>query len=161
MKQLDGSQKGSSLYNGMIFAEKLFLFQATSQSDVANAVINMQLFLFQTATDQNIDSIKNIFIVPDYCIDASALIQHFKTSGNETCTYYTLKYSTNVPQTNLKAPFSTYNTYRPKNNKCYVYPYHYLLATNNNGSQNIYKYENFSDIQNPNFTISVAIMPRL
>lgn len=150
-------QIGSSLYNGMIFAEKLFLFQAVNQSDVSRAVMNMQLFLMQTSADQNIENIKNIFIVPDYCIDASTLEQHMKTVGVGTCTYYTLKYSTNVPQTTLKAPFSTYNTYKPKNNKCYVYPYHYLLATNNNGSQNIYKYENFSDIQNPAFTISVAI----
>lgn len=36
-------------------------------------------------------------------------------------------------------------SYSPKNNKCYVYPYNYLLATNNAGSQNIYKYEMFSD----------------
>lgn len=31
-----------------------------------------------------------------------------------------------------------------KNNKCYCYPYNYLLVTNNNGAVNTYKYEDFS-----------------
>ena len=32
----------------------------------------------------------------------------------------------------------------PKNNKCFVYPYNYLFVSNNQGNNNIYKYEDFS-----------------
>lgn len=31
-----------------------------------------------------------------------------------------------------------------RNNKCFCYPYNYLLVSNNNGSNNIYRYEDFS-----------------
>lgn len=36
------------------------------------------------------------------------------------------------------------DTYKPKNNKLKCYPYNYLLVTNNNGSNAIYKYELFN-----------------
>lgn len=38
-----------------------------------------------------------------------------------------------------------YSTYKPKNNKLYVYPYQYLLVTNNNGGSAIYQFEHFTD----------------
>lgn len=36
-----------------------------------------------------------------------------------------------------------YDGYSPKNNKCLTFPYKYLLVTNNNGGEGIYKYEEF------------------
>ena len=39
---------------------------------------------------------------------------------------------------------TAFNDYTPKNNKCFVYPYNYLFVSNNNGSNNIYKYEDFN-----------------
>lgn len=38
---------------------------------------------------------------------------------------------------------TSFSDYSPANNKCFVYPYNYLFATNNLGSTNIYKYEDF------------------
>ena len=38
----------------------------------------------------------------------------------------------------------TLDSYNPKNNKLKCYPYNYLLVTNNNGSNAIYKYELFN-----------------
>ena len=38
----------------------------------------------------------------------------------------------------------SFTNFQPKNNKCFVYPYNYLFVSNNNGSNNIYKYEDFT-----------------
>ena len=46
--------------------------------------------------------------------------------------------------------------YQPKNNKCFVYPYNYMLLSNNCGNTNIYKYENFKQ-NNPIFEIEMAV----
>lgn len=152
-------QVGSVCYNGMIFAEKIYLFQTVNRNGLIQALVNLQLFLMQTSSDGHIADVKNVYIVPDYCINAAELQQHVKTVGGYDCTYYVLPNSVNIPQSELNATFSNYNTYKPKNNKCYCYPYHYLFATNNNGANNIYKYENFDDPKNPKFAISCVIMP--
>ena len=39
---------------------------------------------------------------------------------------------------------TAFSDYTPKNNKCFVYPYNYLFVSNNQGSNNIYKYEDFN-----------------
>lgn len=156
---LASQQVGSVCYNGMIFAEKIYLFQAVNRNGLIQALVNLQLFLMQTSSDGHIADVKNVYIVPDYCINAAELQQHVKTVGGYDCTYYVLPNSVNIPQSELNATFSNYNTYKPKNNKCYCYPYHYLFATNNNGANNIYKYENFDDPKNPKFAISCVIMP--
>ena len=44
----------------------------------------------------------------------------------------------------LSISTDTFTSYTPKNNKVKVYPYNYLLVSNNIGSQNIYKIEEFS-----------------
>jgi len=50
--------------------------------------------------------------------------------------------------------------YFPKNNKMYVYPYNYIEATNNQGQNAIFRYENFSGSDCPFiFTGNVAPSP--
>ena len=56
---------------------------------------------------------------------------------------------------------SSFSDFTPKNNKCFTYPYNYILATNNVGNQNIYKYENFiyqgSIAENPIVDIELSL----
>ena len=141
---------GISILNNVISGLDLFLFKITSRADLFNIV----LFIARTNDDSKIEDINNMFIIPNACINSSILNQHTfpyalgSTSIN--CVYYT------VPMSGDKQVFNpiTFNTsiakrhsfsnFKPKNNKCYVYPYNYLLVTNNQGSENIYKYEDFS-----------------
>lgn len=44
-----------------------------------------------------------------------------------------------------------------KNNKCFCYPYNYLLISNNIGNYNIYKYENFSNSTHATFTSNMSV----
>ena len=85
------------------------------------------------------DVIKNVYIVPKYLLNT----ENFNTlwDGQENPIYVN---KTVTQQTNI-------DTYVPKNNKLFCYPYNYLLETNNNGSSNILKYELFNGT--PQFSI--------
>ena len=85
--------------------------------------------------------IKNMYIVPRYLI-ASGITQGELQLNSVATPIFVSK--TVTQQTSI-------DTYVPKNNKLYVYPYNYLLETNNNGSSVILKYELFSGT--PSFSI--------
>ena len=53
---------------------------------------------------------------------------------------------------------TTFGSYTPVNNKCYVYPYQYINLTNNNGGNGIYNYEEFSS-NKPKFEITGIVTP--
>ena len=106
----------------------------------------------------NIEYIKNIFIVPQACISELDM-QHIEVTGNalfDTFWYYKTDASLecesflqNVPKLHV---FSDNGVNVPiRNNKCYCYPYNYLMVSNNIGNQNIYKYEDFADSVNATF----------
>lgn len=141
---------GISILNNVISGLDLFLFKITSRADLFNIV----LFIARTNDDGKIEDINNMFIIPNACINASILNQHTfpyalgSTSIN--CVYYTVPMSGDEQVFNPET-FNTsiskrhsFSNFKPKNNKCFVYPYNYLLVTNNQGSENIYKYEDFS-----------------
>lgn len=52
----------------------------------------------------------------------------------------------NVDKTYSKSARNTFTDYTPKNNKCKVYPYSFIRVTNNAGSVNDYKFEDFNDL---------------
>ena len=51
-----------------------------------------------------------------------------------------------------------FSGYKPKNNKLYVFPYHYLLVSNNNGGSAVYQFEHFKDNET-NFKIYGCLTP--
>lgn len=68
-----------------------------------------------------------------------------------------MNYNLDVPEYNVQIPKRTsFNNVNIKNNKCFTFPYNYLLVTNNIGNQNIFKYEMFST-QNCVFKINNVI----
>jgi hypothetical protein len=132
---------GISVYDNTVFGEKLYLFNITSLSSFTD----LALFILRTNSDGHIEDVKNMFIIPNLAITQSQLVQHSATVGEQNFNWYTLnydiiptKFNTNI---NKRHNFSDFN---PKNNKCFVYPYNYLFISNNNGSNNIYKYEDFT-----------------
>lgn len=137
-----GSQySGVSVYDNNVFGTKLFLFDINSTSDFLNLVF----FLMRTNSDGHIEDVQNIFVLPNAFIQASKLNQHSASFAGDSFSWYTLSYDMS-PQTfnTTVAKRHSFTGFTPKNNKCFVYPYNYLLVSNNNGSNNIYKYENFS-----------------
>lgn len=58
-------------------------------------------------------------------------------------------------------PYTTINGYSPKNNKLFVYPFNYLMLTNNSGQTKEFQYELFSGDCNINYTVNFAPSPTL
>lgn len=132
---------GISVYDNTVFGEKLYLFNITSLSSFTN----LALFLLRTNADGHIEDVKNIFIIPNLAITQSQLVQHNATVGEQSFNWYTLNY--NITPTKFNTTINkrhNFSDFNPKNNKCFVYPYNYLFVSNNNGSNNIYKYEDFT-----------------
>lgn len=141
---------GIMVLNNVISGLDLFLFKITNRADLFNIV----LFLARTNDDGKIADINNMFIIPNAGINEARISQHTFPynigSTSMTCTYYTIppnnddvvfnptKFNTTISKR------TSYSDFTPKNKKCFIYPYNYLFVSNNQGSENIYKYEDFS-----------------
>lgn len=137
-----GSQNsGVSVYDNTVFGTQLFLFNITQLSSFSDLVY----LLFRTNMDGHIEDVQNIFILPDVAINPSKLTQHNAYMGDNAFSFYTLQYDIQPEKFNTVInKLTSFSDYTPKNNKCFVYPYNYLFVSNNNGSNNIYRYEDFN-----------------
>lgn len=154
-----------SVYNRGIFAHQIVLFklQVNSQTgDTTPDITNLIYFLTITNDDGHIEDIKDMFIVPSALINETYLTlntchrQHGQL--DVTANFWSLPYTAN-PET-ITISYEKVHSFTGitdiKNNKCYCYPYNYLLVTNNQGNQNIYKYEDFAGT-NFNFEYQLAL----
>ena len=138
-----GSQySGVTVYDNTVFGNQIFFIKIQNLSDFTNLV----LLISRTNLDGHIEDIKNIFILPNVAINQTKLTTHNASMGEGlNFTFYTINFDTEPEKFNTVInKINTYNDYTPKNNKCFVYPYNYLLVSNNQGSTNIYKYEDFN-----------------
>ena len=148
---------GVTCYNKQLFGTELHLIQVTSNPNSLATLIAYIYKMSSQVTDVK-TAIQDIFIVPYDLIDASLLQSHTLTQGSTRYTIYTLPYSLDSKTYDFSQITKNYSwsDYTPKNNKCYQFPYNYLYATNNQGNNNIYKYEDFAT-ENPTFKIVEAI----
>lgn len=146
---------GIAVYNGSIFGKMAILFRNN-----LDGWRNLLYYILQTNADGHINDMTDLFIVPSALISEPDLILHEynldATIGGQSAEYYTMQYSDTVKvfQTLIDKPYS-WDDYKPKNNKLYCYPWNYLYVSNNNGSENIYKYEEFGNTQ-PTFDNELA-----
>lgn len=102
-------------------------------SDNMSTMIN----IMNTYTKEGV--IQNMYIIPRYLL--AGQFDDLRFTGVNTPIFVSKTVS---QQTSI-------DTYVPKNNKLFVYPYNYLLETNNNGASIVLKYELFSGT--PSFSI--------
>lgn len=134
---------GITVYDNTVFGTQLFFFHITELSSFKDLV----LLLLRTNVDKHIEDVQNIFILPEVAIEHSKLIQHTAKviSDENTFSFYTMGYDMSPEKFNTEIDkITSFSDYTPKNNKCFVYPYNYLFVSNNQGSNNIYKYEDFN-----------------
>lgn len=132
---------GITVYDNTVFGTQLFFFNITELSSFTD----LYLFLLRTNNDKHIADVENIFIVPDIAIEQSKLTQHNASVVGQNFSFYTMTYDTTPQRFNTVInKLTSFSDYNPKNNKCFVYPYNYLLVSNNQGSNNIYRYEDFN-----------------
>lgn len=133
---------GISLYNNCIYGSELFLFNILTTSNLTD----LALFLQRTASDGHASDINAIYVLPSMSFSSLAnFTQHTASAGGISFSFYTIPYTT-TPKTfdTTVNKLTSFTGVTIRNNKCYCYPYNYILASNNQGSTNIYKYENFS-----------------
>jgi hypothetical protein len=134
---------GITVYDNTVFGTQLFFFHITSLSSFAD----LKLLLSRTNADGHIEDVQNIFILPEVAIDQTYLESHTAKviSDVNTFSFYTMGYDMSPEKFNTVInKITAFSDYIPKNNKCFVYPYNYLFVSNNQGSNNIYKYEDFN-----------------
>jgi hypothetical protein len=132
---------GITVYDNTVFGTQLFFFHITELSSFANLV----LLLLRTNVDKHIEDVENIFILPNVAIEQSKLTLHTASVGGQNFSFYTMNYDMSPAKFNTEIDkITSFSDYTPKNNKCFVYPYNYLFVSNNQGSNNIYKYEDFN-----------------
>ena len=132
---------GITVYDNTVFGTQLFFFNITELSSFTDLV----LLLLRTNVDGHIEDVENIFILPDVAIEQSKLTQHTASVGGQNFSFYTMGYDLTPKKFNTEInKITSFSDYTPNNNKCFVYPYNYLFVSNNQGSNNIYKYEDFN-----------------
>lgn len=150
-KDMEGVCKNNGVLNG----NWIFLFKAWDGSVGLPEIRN---FINDVNGANKIDSIKNMYILPAKLVDTIGKTRYETTSqvfGNYS--FYLLHDSSEVVAEEYNFNIiNSFSNFTPKNNKCYVYPYNYMLATNNIGNYNVYKYEDFYG-ENKKFIIEMAV----
>ena len=144
----DNTSSGGKQFSGItvnskcVSGTKILIFKITTLADY----LNLALYIIRTNGDGHVADMENIFIIPKACIDETKLILHTTMiEGGTSFNYWEI--TNNVDLQYFAQPIqklTSFSDYVPKNNKCFVYPYNYLFVSNNQGSQNIFKYEDFS-----------------
>ena len=155
---------GISVYNNNIFGNQLFLFNIVNLSDF----INLDYFIRRTNLDGHIADLQNIFIIPNAIITLGDLTSHtaYMVDNDKTFEFYTISTYTMTPET-FDTEITKQHSFTGltvKNNKCFVYPYNYLYVSNNQGSFNIFKYEDFNSnncVFSNELSMTVGISGRL
>ena len=146
---------GAFKINGNLSGNYIYCFDVyegqTGTPNVAN-------FIYKTASDNKIESIQDVYILPKDLIDNIGTTTRTYTDRFGSFTAKELNGSDEAIQ--IVCPFyktKTFSDYTPKNKKCFCYPYNYLLLSNNVGNQNIYKYEDFEDVDVNLFEMQMAV----
>lgn len=92
------------------------------------------------------DSINSIYAIPKTVYPADYIREITITDPFEADILWPISHTgaTDMSTTTITLN-STLNGYTPKNNKMFCYPFNYLMVTNNNGTNSIYHYEDFTN----------------
>lgn len=159
---------GVNKLNGNLIGSWIFLFDVWGGSVGIPEINN---FLADVNDSAKIESIKNMFVLPKSLVDAIGKDRFEKSATLGSYHFYILKDSDDV--TKFVFPIkkiTSFSDFVPKNKKVFVYPYTYILASNNIGNQIIYKQEDFnSEVEDETFTntlegelaVSIGVSGRL
>ena len=133
-------------YNKNVYGNAIFFFDLSEAG-----IYNLSHFIYIVNKQGHIADIHDMFIVPKKAIKTTDLnlVSFVYGLSEVTCAFYELKYDNsmldNITEESISITKNTsFTGFTPRNNKVYTYPYNYLYVTNNVGSNNIYKYEDFS-----------------
>ena len=133
---LNRDYAGVTVLTGNVASSLFYIFEITQAG-----LTSLNNFFTEMASDNKLDSILNMYILPYEIIMNMNRITDVEFPMIDT------NLSTNIAGSiDISHPFSrktSYSDYTPKNNKCFVYPYNYLLVSNNVNNNLLLKYEDF------------------
>lgn len=107
----------------------------------ASTINNISQWIYDITVQQHANDIQVMFALPYQAFNLTGDIDetsHLVINGKGKKVDEIVTYS--------KTTFSSFNDYQPKNNKMFVYPYSFCRITNNMGSYNDYKIEDFHEL---------------
>lgn len=130
-----------------------------------SGLYNLEHYLFIVGGQGHTDDMHEIFVIPQKLISAGSA--HNVTASDivagveVNASYLELRYDSTDAYRPVETEFTinkkhSFSDYQPRNNKLFCYPYNYLYATNNAGSNTIYKYEDFNS-SNCRFFLQLAL----
>lgn len=150
---------GMSMFNKNTFGSMLCLFTFDD-----TGLRNLQRFLLATNRQGHIEDVHDMFIIPA-CIFTNQidLINkdwwfYYYRIASQPIVEFNIQYKVVSYMSSNREQIFSYNVeytpvynydaeYHVKNNKLFCFPYNYLMVTNNIGQQNIYKLEEFNDVE--------------
>lgn len=154
--------EGISVYNNMICGHSRY-YIAILNGNENDGYLALLLFIYAVNQAGHIADLKNMYCVPFDAIATADREPHTvqvtypSTAGSVfNLTYYTTTGSFSNRSKNLvyNKPLS-WGDFTPRNNKCFCYPYNYLLVTNNTGNQDVFRYEDFNGSDTSKFEFLV------
>lgn len=147
---------GVCAYTKQVFGGEVHLFNLDE-----DGLYNLEHYIFIVNNQGHIGDLHYMFIIPKILVPENNYTTETATEGEVGATYKVVKYdSTDAYKSvnkfyNISKKTSGYSV---KNNKCYCYPYNYLLVTNGAGGNNIYRYEDFeSNSATADFQLQLAL----
>lgn len=157
----DSIRTRSRLYNGIPQGCYTLIFSGITQTEMGYQELFASLngFLKWMDSDNKGDAVVAMYIIPASFLPANYYqnMTYFESSdSSQGFSAYVLSQSTAPFDLGSRTLFRNnhFQGYYPKNNKCFCYPFNYLLVTNNGGSDFAYHWEDFVDsngVANPNF----------
>ena len=133
----------NGIYNGLNFA--FFEDQGSYSADyVANKYINY----FQTSDGLDMNDVIAVFMCPTVLLGNNKQKRYLWKQGDTSLYFYEPTSTTGSVMMEdyiVADNYALAGGYTPRNKKLLVYPYRYLLATNNTGTSVIYQYEYFAE----------------
>lgn len=163
------SSKSFGGINSLVVASTVDLTDETDFPNVAGSIVSniysgvkyyyvssdtkMNSLLTKLASKNKSDSIKSIFIGDSsfFSTEGSGTVQEIKSPTSSRVEFYPFNTQPLTKPTKI-------GNYTPKNNKLLCFPYSYVLASNNNGSSAIYRYELFKN-DSLGFSLIGALTP--
>lgn len=152
----------SGFVNGIYHGVGYFLIK---EQNVVNMEITVRSFLGALSTDGKNDAVVGMFMCPDALSGYNDITEWDSFEGSDELIYSQLKRikldyntSTNLGDITIDKETTNINGYEPHNKKLFTFPFQYLLCSNNNGANAIYKYEYFS-ASSFKFGVEGAISP--
>lgn len=135
---------GGGTYQGIYSGVTYYSFPKTQ-----SGATSINAFLSSLASKGQSDVITGIFISPTFLVpNYNSGLAWQKIEDSSTPASYNISFS----------KLYGLNGYTPQNNKLYTHPFCYVIGSNNGGTANIYRYEDFSG-NNCTFNVKGVLCP--